>query len=650
MRRWGWGVALVAGLFALVLAVSVPAPAATPSFAVLTAVGSLRANAHPLAGEAVSGQVYVFVRPEFTVKDVRFFIDDPSMSALPYATDKRLPFDLGGTAGSGAALPFATSTLADGPHTLTAAVDIKGGGTAIASAAFTVANAGPRLLLDSSQAVLAATSGGVATGDVVDVSGSGGGSGALSVTTDAAWLTATPESGSFPAQVSLTADPNGLDAGEYTAMVSFAAAGEAGATLPVTLYVRPNAAPDQIHLSIAGDPATTLTVTWRTYAAASTSTVEYRLAGQNAWLTASGTDLASGADGQLHTATITGLQPATGYEYRVLGDGGVWSDVYQTATMPAVTGAPLTVVYVADTGIVGRPDGLAAGTQDVIDAIEALHPNLILLGGDFASRYTDSRYPDSIDSAIDAWFAQMQPLLSTIPGMPAWGNHEVQLGATCCKEGYAPWAARFVTPQGAGGSETYSFTIAGAHFVEIFAAKTGGGVPSAELSWAGKDMAAAKAAHDTWIIPFFHVTAFSDGSDHPSDLKLRSQLGPKFEADGVKVVLQAHDQAYERTWPLVGVPSAITETTHALTCYTGSDGVTWTTSSPGGKLSDQNAGFSQWLDATPPSWEAVRDNTMYHFAVLQITASDLDFSEYGIPATGGAASPIDQFRYTTGSC
>src|SRR5204863_1850629 len=127
---------------------------------------------------------------------------------------------------------------------------------------------------------------------------------------------------------------------------------------------------------------------------------------------------------------------------------------------------------------------------------------------------------------------------------------------------------------------------------------------------------------DAWILPFFHVTAFSDGMNHPSNLKLRSQLGPAFEKDGVKVALQAHDQAYERTWPLVGVPSAITPTSQVLACYTNADGVTWTTSSPGGKLSDQNGDFSQWIHATPPTWEAVRDNTQFHFAALHVTGSE----------------------------
>jgi hypothetical protein len=86
-----------------------------------------------LAGQTVSGGIYVFLLPASGVTQVRFAVD-----GVLLRTESVAPFSLGGDTG-GAANPFDTRTLANGLHTLTAAVD-RSGGTDNPSAAFTVAN------------------------------------------------------------------------------------------------------------------------------------------------------------------------------------------------------------------------------------------------------------------------------------------------------------------------------------------------------------------------------------------------------------------------------------------------------------------------------------------------------------------------------
>lgn len=439
-----------------------------------------------------------------------------------------------------------------------------------------------------------------------------------------------------------------LSAGTHTVTARVTLSAGGGVTVGASFSVGSSTAQDidQVHLAWIDAPSTTLTVVWRTRDASAASTLQYRKAGETAWQTVNGAVRPSGTTGALHEVTLTGLTSATAYEYRIWkGGADSWSDTYTTRTAPPKGPADFDAVFFADTGLVGRLDGLATGTQQIIDEIAALNPLLVLPGGDLAYFNTDKRFA-TLDDAIDAWFNQMQPVGSRAPMMPAYGNHEALLG-----EGFAPWAARFPTPTGFDSRRNFSFDVGDVHFVSIFAVYNTKGLPSATLSWIESDIVAARNAGARWIIPYFHVAPFSDGTNHPSNLALRSQLGPLFERLGVHVVLAAHDQSYERTYPLVDVPSTNTPTSTDLRCYTTADGVSWVKISPAGKLSNISGGFSPFATNPPPPWTAYRDNTMHHFARLVFAAEGtLNVYVYGVKGDGSPPVIQDSFRYTTGSC
>ncbi len=177
------------------------------------------------------------------------------------------------------------------------------------------------------------------------------------------------------------------------------------------------------------------------------------------------------------------------------------------------------------------------------------------------------------------------------------------------------------------------------------------GITPQQLQWLESDITAANAAGKRWVIPFYHVSPFSDGTVHPSNLILRGQLGPLFERLGVKLAISAHDQAYERSYPLVDVPATNTPTSSSLTCYTPSDGVVWVKVSPGGKESNISGSFSPFGSASKPAWTAVRDNTMHHFARVTATATgDLLFEAIGVKGDGSLPVVQDNFRITKGTC
>lgn len=519
------------------------------AYSLLVSSSPDRSNPAPLDGKTVSGKIYVFVSPTSGVNRVRFYLDDPDMSGRPRKIEGRAPYDFAGDT-EDMANPFDTATVSGGSHTITAAVELTGGGTDVVHAIFTVSN----------------------------------------------------------------------DSGT-----------------PGT--------PDQVHLAWVGAPSTTLTVVWHTSNTETPSVVQYRVAGSAAWLEATGAERASGTSGKLHQVNLSGLKPSTAYEYRVRGDGGIWSEVYSTRTAPPPGPADFDIIYFADTGLVGRKDGLATGTQQVVDEIAAINPLLVLPGGDYAYFNTDKRY-GTHEKTIDAWFNQVQSIASRSPLLPTYGNHEVGLD-----ESYQPWANRFPTPNGWNGRRAYSFDIGDVHFICVFAVTNKNPLGDSQVTWLKKDIAAARAAGRRWIIPYMHIPSFGDGKNHPPNLALRNQIGPIFESNGIKLVLTSHDQAYERSYPLKNIGTTNTPTSTSKDCYDMSDGVTWVKVSPGGKLSNISKSFSPFATNPPPAWTAYRNNTMHVFAKLSVRASgSIQLDAYGVKGDGTPPVILDTFAYTTGSC
>ncbi len=618
-----------------------PPPPPPPSdYGLVVSTSPDRSSPVPLTGESVADDIYVFTSPDTGTKQVRFWLDDPDMSGSPDKVEKSGPWDFAGSASNGDANPYDTTQLDDGTHSITAEITLTAGGTEIVTSEFLVTNDGPALLVDKTAVSFALLEGNNSASETVGVSATDGSTAGFSASDDAPWLEVTPASGSTPADLELAVAGEGLAIGTYTATVTISAAGYGTASVAVTLSVRDTLVPDQVHLSWVDEPSTTLTVVWRTWDTATPSTVQFRPVGSPTWQSASGALRPSGTDGTLHEVTLTGLTPSTEYEYRVQGDGSTWSTVYTAKTAPAPGPADFDAIYVADTGLVGREDGLATGTQQVVDEIAALSPDVVLLGGDYAYYNTDKRY-GTLDASIDAWFNQMQPIGSRSPMMPTYGNHEVLLD-----EGFEFWAPRFATPTGFDGRRFYSFDVGDVHFVSLLAVTETNGLSSSALAWIEDDIEAAQAAGQRWIVPFFHVSPFSDGTSHPSNLGLREQLGPLFERLGVKIAIASHDQSYERTFPLVDVPAANTPTSTGKRCYTMDDGVTWVKVSPGGKLSNKNGDFSGWRTEPPPSWTAFRDNTMHHFSRLVVSAEGvMRLDTYGVVGDGTPPVVVDTFEY-----
>ncbi|MBY5991724.1 metallophosphoesterase [Ferrimonas balearica] len=595
-----------------------------------------RSDPRPLAGASVSGPIYVFISPDTGLDQVQFFIDGSRVK-----TENVSPWDLGGTASDRSALPFDADSLADGPHQMSVTLLLDDGSSETRQADFQAGDAGPTLVVSPTSVALQSPDGG-AVSDQVDVAISDGSALSVAVSESLPWLSVTPTASVTPFSLTLNADPSGLTDGVYEGQVNLSADGVPGTSLTVRLSVGETSGDDAPQLHLTWDHAqNSFTAVWFTPDNGAQSELQYRLLGSTAWQSVIGSVRHSNEDGWYHQASVATTRGAT-YQYRVRLDSTGFSRVYQVRAHPAAD-EPWDLTFVADTGLLGRLDGLTNGTQAVIDAMKAIDPHLILLGGDYAYYDKDKRY-GTLERTIDAWFNQMAPLAPYAPMMPIWGNHEI-----LNNEGFEFWHARFPTPDHWewDGGRMYAFDVGDVHFVGVFALReSNDGIPLEAVAWLENHLNQVKDAGYRWIIPYLHAAPFSDGSNHVSAETIRGHVAPLFEAAGVKLVLSAHDQSYERTYPLLDAAGDIVVTTTDLDCYDRSQGITWMKISPGGKMSDKNGSFSEWLTVPPPYWTARRDNTAHHFGHLEFDpGGDITVSVYQV-TDGETPTVFDQFRLT----
>ena len=101
-----------------------------------------RSNAVRLDGATVKGKIYVFVRNSETLDTVDFYLDSRRRREPPLRTETDPPFDFAGTAGDGTAVPYDTTKLADGSHTIRVVLTWSDGARSSRRGNFTVANGG----------------------------------------------------------------------------------------------------------------------------------------------------------------------------------------------------------------------------------------------------------------------------------------------------------------------------------------------------------------------------------------------------------------------------------------------------------------------------------------------------------------------------
>jgi 3',5'-cyclic AMP phosphodiesterase CpdA len=325
----------------------------------------------------------------------------------------------------------------------------------------------------------------------------------------------------------------------------------AGALL-VTMASAAGAGSSGALLSWTQDPETTMTFVWqdvdRTQETVQVvSEAQYDRTGFQgaAEFAAVCKDVSLDGSGAWHyEATATGLEPGTGYVYRV-GSADTWSEAARFTTA-AGDSDTLTFAYLGDAQTAGSTAEDYAKWGDLLQAMYRRSPELAfaVLGG------------DNVNSGISleefGLFTQSaRQVFSSVPLFSTVGNHESNfIGGK--PELFLNWFAFPENGPEGFSEEFYSFDAANCHILVL-----NSWIYSGEQSltdedyqrvkdWIAADLAASTA---DWQVVVLHVPVYAVHSDTTS-AKLKENWAPIFEQYGVDLVFEGHQHVYSHSYPM----------------------------------------------------------------------------------------------------
>ncbi len=314
--------------------------------------------------------------------------------------------------------------------------------------------------------------------------------------------------------------------------------------------------PDQVAISFGEDPSRELVWTWRTSPDVEPTCLRLarvpagrgrartpdqgppadgirNVSGESSILEVSG--LLNDPVVRRHRVSVAGLEPDTVYRY-ALGDGtphgwGPWNSV---KTAPGRS-RPVRFLYLGD-----AQTGLERWGRLLESAVRR-HPDLdfVMLAGDLVDRGNERTNWDHL-------FLRAEPVLGRMPVMPCVGNHEY------LDVGPRLYRAFFELPRnGPAGIDpdlVYTFEAGDACFAVLDSTLAVSDATAArrQAEWLDATFRRTKA---TWKLVMFHHPVYPS---HPwrDTPALREHWVPIFDKHHVDLVLQGHDHAYLRTYPL----------------------------------------------------------------------------------------------------
>ena len=398
------------------------------------------------------------------------------------------------------------------------------------------------------------------------------------------------------------------------------------------------AGPSGVHLALGDGSGRSMDVIW-CGPAYSSGSVRYRPVGATSWTEATGRSrptIDGPAGPQSFRARCRGLEPGRVYEYEVdhVVEGRRHVLNGSSFLMPPTGNAgPVRLAFVADTGIPGRRDGLSDGARRVVEEVVRLRPHVVLGGGDYAYRSSDRRWR-SAAQAVYAWLDTAAPLVRNHALMAQWGNHDV--GSA---ERYRDWGVHFPRPAGsAPGVRSYSFEAGPCHVAAFYAPTRA--VDPAELSWLWDDLSAARSRGARWLVVYQHQPLVANGTTHRADGRVARALGQVLDHHRVDLHLSAHDQSYERTYPLTWDGSRLRGASCDPNRYRRGDGTVLAKVSPAGKRSDRGGTFSRLRERG--ELVCVANDDAHHFAAIEADATALRLTTYAIRDATGPLEAIDE--------
>jgi hypothetical protein len=327
-------------------------------------------------------------------------------------------------------------------------------------------------------------------------------------------------------------------------IVAHAAGGLAPPAVDPRAVHAPLVVPDRIVLTPTATPAVSQNVSWRTSTDVTTPKVQLTkavrgVASASSTVNATSTTFTAdlGYDVREHSATLTGLEPATTYLYRV-GDGDTWSEWLEFETASDELD-PFSFVMQGD----AQNDIKSYVSRTFRAATEARpYAKAVLHAGDLIDT-------DDSEAEWGEWFGAAGWTNGSMNVIASVGNHEYYPGPELAEH----WAAQFQYPL--NGPKTtsrieqlyaenvYYTDYQGVRFIALNSNFPGDPEAfAAQTAWLESVLADNP---NKWTVVTFHHPVFSVSSGR-DNVDIRNAWMPLFERYDVDLVLQGHDHAYGR--------------------------------------------------------------------------------------------------------
>jgi hypothetical protein len=232
-----------------------------------------------------------------------------------------------------------------------------------------------------------------------------------------------------------------------------------------------------------------------------------------------------------HTAVLRGLEPDTAYSYRVgAAIGAAWTQPAEFTTAPSSV-RPFSFIYMGD-----AQNGLDQWGR-LVHGAHRLRPDVAfyMMAGDLVNRGAERDDWDSL-------FANAAGVYDRRALIPAIGNHECQGGQPTL------YLKLFSLPENGPAAlapeRAYAFKYSNALFVILDSNVP----PESQAEWLDQQLRRSRAA---WKFVMYHHPAYSSHSARDNK-SIRDVWVPIFDRHHVDMVLQGHDHAYLRTYPMHG--------------------------------------------------------------------------------------------------
>ena len=385
---------------------------------------------------------------------------------------------------------------------------------------------------------------------------------------------------------------------------------------PVIPWEAPTVHPDRIALNWSNDPATTLSVTWRTDTTVTSPVAQIAKAtpaprfDRNAMDFQAQTeelDLSSIVNEHIkahfHSVTFSGLEPSTLYAYRV-GDGDTWSEWFHTRTASDEI-APVKFIYFGD----AQNEIHSHWSRNIRAAYtHASDAQFIIHAGDLVNRaHRNIEWGE--------WFFAGGWIHGMLPSIPVPGNHEYgRIGDdNSPRELSRHWRPQFTLPEnGPEGLEETAYYIdyQGVRIVGLNSNRS----IDAQAPWL--DQVLENNPHQWAILTFHHPVFSSSGTrDNP---QLRNLWKPILDKHQVDLVLQGHDHTYAR--------GRSRNVNAGLNTRDEASGTVYVNSVSGAKMYEIKE--DRW-DAYNATMERAAENTQL-FQIITIERDTLDYKAFTV--------------------